>query len=204
MEKYLFTNNELNYTLQYILSEKDIRDHIYIVGGISIYLDNQIKSIRRHHDFDFYVDVHDMPKIRYGLEKINAITLNDSLLTDGEESGIDVLINGIKIEFIPFELIDNKIKIIKKYYDNIGSWQDGGSVFLNGKTLYEAFETVTLYNSYNIKKIKTNILYAIKKYLYDNKINTREKDYQDLKYLENNMHINLSNIMYKNDIDIFL
>lgn len=200
MEHYLFTNEELNETLKIILSEENLRDNIYIAGGISCYLDNEIKSIRKHHDFDFYVDIHNMNKVRQGLDKIKATVIRDSLIEDGEEKGLDVIINGIKAEFVPFALINNKIKILRNYNKNKYSWKDGSSLFINNKSIYDIFENITVYNHIPFRKIKSNVLYAIKKYLYDNDINNREKDIQDIKYLENKQ-ISTNSIMLKNDVD---
>jgi len=200
---YLFGNKKLNQTLQKIISYKDMANDILIAGGVSIYInDNMINSKRRHHDFDFYVDIKNMPKIRTYMKELGATFLKDTLSHFDDDLGCDIIINDIKVELIPYQLKDNTIYVDRAYYnEGNDNWTFYRSGILKLLPIKEIFEKIKMYNNIEVKVMKKDFSYALKYYLYKYENIKRNKDKKDIAYLKNIINLDKAKKLVKLFID---
>lgn len=89
-----------------------LKNKIIIVGGTVPYLVNKIESNREHSDIDIIVRQEQMSFVREYMERENIPILDSVNLPYNKlclDYGIDVEIEGITINFAPFELNGNKM-----------------------------------------------------------------------------------------------
>ena len=92
--------------------EKILKGKLYIVGGTVPYLVSNTISDREHSDIDIIVATNNMSDVREYLKKNNLYVKDlDSMMFDYNKNkidyGIDCVIDGITINFAPFEIFDN-------------------------------------------------------------------------------------------------
>ena len=129
-------------------SEELLKEKLYIVGGTVPYLISNTMSNREHSDIDIIVAANDMNVVREYLKNNNLYIKDfDSIMSDYNKNkidyGIDCIIDGITVNFAPFEIVDNNI--IQK---NFLSKQSSG---------INALVTVTL-NNVKIEDCTTTII----------------------------------------------
>lgn len=182
-------------------SEELLKEKLYIVGGTVPYLISNTMSNREHSDIDIIVAANDMNVVREYLKNNNLYIKDfDSIMSDYNKNkidyGIDCIIDGITVNFAPFEIVDNNI--IQK---NFLSKQSSGinalvTVTLNNVKIEDCTTTIIIdqvkIKTYNLEMVrimkeKSNKpkdvvdIEVIDEYGYD------EKKYNDLKIKTNNM-----------------
>mgnify|MGYP000008943601 CR=1 FL=1 len=182
-------------------SEELLKEKLYIVGGTVPYLISNTMSNREHSDIDIIVAANDMNVVREYLKNNNLYIKDfDSIMFDYNKNkidyGIDCIIDGITVNFAPFEIVDNNI--IQK---NFLSKQSSGinalvTVTLNNVKIEDCTTTIIIdqvkIKTYNLEMVrimkeKSNKpkdvvdIEVIDEYGYD------EKKYNDLKIKTNNM-----------------
>ena len=95
-------------------SEELLKEKLYIVGGTVPYLISNTMSNREHSDIDIIVAANDMNAVREYLKDNNLYVKDfDSIMFDYNKAkidyGIDCIIDGITVNFAPFEIADNNI-----------------------------------------------------------------------------------------------
>ena len=182
-------------------SDELLKEKIYIVGGTVPYLVTKTISNREHSDIDIIVEEKNMDIVREYLkrnklyeEKYDSKEFNYN--KNKIDYGIDCIIDGITVNFAPFEIADNNI--IQK---NFLSKQSSGinalvTVTLNNVKIEDCTTTIIIdqvkIKTYNLEMVrimkeKSNKpkdvvdIEVIDEYGYD------EKKYNDLKIKTNNM-----------------
>lgn len=95
-----------------LCSDENLHDKIIVVGGTVPYLISKKESNRAHSDIDIIVKKEDMIFIREYLEKENLDTvdsLNFSYNKSRIDYGVDTIIDGITVNFAPYEVAENEI-----------------------------------------------------------------------------------------------
>lgn len=89
-----------------------IKNKIIIVGGTVPYLVSKKESNREHSDIDIIVEQENMSFIREYLER-EELSVSDSLNLSYNKMhidyGVDAVIDGIIVNFAPYEIIENTI-----------------------------------------------------------------------------------------------
>lgn len=182
-------------------SEELLKEKLYIVGGTVPYLISNTMSNREHSDIDIIVAANDMNVVREYLKNNNLYIKDfDSIMFDYNKNkidyGIDCIIDGITVNFAPFEIVDNNI--IQK---NFLSKQSSGinalvTVTLNNVKIEDCTTTIIIdqvkIKTYNLEMVrimkeksnKPKDLIDIR--IIDNYGYDREK-YEELKNKTNNM-----------------
>lgn len=92
--------------------EENLKGKIIVVGGTVPYLISKKESNREHSDIDIIVEKDDMIFIRKYLEREQLNTI-DSLKFSYNKShidyGVDAIIDGVTVNFAPYELTENEI-----------------------------------------------------------------------------------------------
>jgi len=92
--------------------EESLNEKIIVVGGTVPYLISKKESDREHSDIDIIVEKDEMIFIRKYLEREQLQTI-DSLKFSYNKShidyGVDAAIDGITVNFAPYELTENEI-----------------------------------------------------------------------------------------------
>lgn len=95
-----------------LCSEENLNGKIIVVGGTVPYLISKKESDREHSDIDMIAEKDDMIFIRKYLEREQLKTI-DSLKFSYNKShidyGVDAIIDGITVNFAPYELTENEI-----------------------------------------------------------------------------------------------
>ena len=182
-------------------SEELLKGKLYIVGGTVPYLISNTMSNREHSDIDIIVETSNMNVVREYLKSNNLYDKDfDSIRFDYNKNkidyGIDCIIDGITINFAPFEIINNNM--IQK---NFLSKQNSGinalvTVTMENIKIEDYITTIIIdqvkIKTYNLEMVKIMKeksnkpkdavdIKVIDEYGYD------EKKYDDLKNKTNNM-----------------
>lgn len=92
--------------------EESLNGKIIVVGGTVPYLISKKESDREHSDIDIIVEKDDMIFIRKYLER-EQLNTKDSLKFSYNKShidyGVDAVIDGITVNFAPYEITENEI-----------------------------------------------------------------------------------------------
>ncbi len=182
-------------------SEKILKGKLYIVGGTVPYLVSNTISDREHSDIDIIVATNNMSDVREYLKKNNLYVKDlDSMMFDYNKNkidyGIDCVIDGITINFAPFEIFDNTMvqkNFLRKQSNGINALV---TVTLENVKIEDCTTTIivdqTKIKTYNLEMVrimkeKSNKpkdvvdIKVIDEYGYD------KKKYDDLKIKTNNM-----------------
>ena len=181
--------------------EKILKGKLYIVGGTVPYLVSNTISDREHSDIDIIVATNNMSDVREYLKKNNLYVKDlDSMMFDYNKAkidyGIDCVIDGITINFAPFEIFDNTMvqkNFLRKQSNGINALV---TVTLENVKIEDCTTTIivdqTKIKTYNLEMVrimkeKSNKpkdvvdIKVIDEYGYD------KKKYDDLKIKTNNM-----------------
>lgn len=92
--------------------EENLKGKIIVVGGTVPYLISKKESNREHSDIDIIVEKDDMIFIREYLER-EQLNTTDSLKFSYNkyhiDYGVDAVIDGITVNFAPYEITENEI-----------------------------------------------------------------------------------------------
>ena len=182
-------------------SEKILKGKLYIVGGTVPYLVSNTISDREHSDIDIIVATNNMSDVREYLKKNNLYVKDlDSMMFDYNKTkidyGIDCVIDGITINFAPFEIFDNTMvqkNFLRKQSNGINALV---TVTLENVKIEDCTTTIivdqTKIKTYNLEMVRIMKEKSNKpKDVVDIKVideyGYNEKKYDDLKIKTNNM-----------------
>ena len=181
--------------------EKILKGKLYIVGGTVPYLVSNTISDREHSDIDIIVATNNMSDVREYLKKNNLYVKDlDSMMFDYNKNkidyGIDCVIDGITINFAPFEIFDNTMvqkNFLRKQSNGINALV---TVTLENVKIEDCTTTIIV-DQTKIKTYKLDMVRIMKeksnkpKDVVDIKVideyGYNEKKYDDLKIKTNNM-----------------
>lgn len=89
-----------------------LKDKIIVVGGTVPYLISKKESVREHSDIDIIVRQEHMPFVREYLRRKDLPvidSLNLSYNKQRSDYGIDAVIEGVTVNFAPYELAGNRM-----------------------------------------------------------------------------------------------
>ena len=181
--------------------EKILKGKLYIVGGTVPYLVSNTISDREHSDIDIIVATNNMSDVREYLKKNNLYVKDlDSMMFDYNKNkidyGIDCVIDGITINFAPFEIFDNTMvqkNFLRKQSNRINALV---TVTLENVKIEHCTTTIivdqTKIKTYNLEMVRIMKEKSNKpKDVVDIKVideyGYNEKKYDDLKIKTNNM-----------------
>ena len=181
--------------------EKILKGKLYIVGGTVPYLVSNTISDREHSDIDIIVATNNMSDVREYLKKNNLYVKDlDSMMFDYNKNkidyGIDCVIDGITINFAPFEIFDNTMvqkNFLRKQSNGINALV---TVTLENVKIEDCTTTIivdqTKLKTYNLEMVRIMKEKSNKpKDVVDIKVideyGYNEKKYDDLKIKTNNM-----------------
>ena len=181
--------------------EKILKGKLYIVGGTVPYLVSNTISNREHSDIDIIVATNNMSDVREYLKKNNLYVKDlDSMMFDYNKNkidyGIDCVIDGITINFAPFEIFDNTMvqkNFLRKQSNGINALV---TVTLENVKIEDCTTTIivdqTKIKTYNLEMVRIMKEKSNKpKDVVDIKVideyGYNEKKYDDLKIKTNNM-----------------
>ena len=181
--------------------EKILKGKLYIVGGTVPYLVSNTISDREHSDIDIIVATNNMSDVREYLKKNNLYVKDlDSMMFDYNKNkidyGIDCVIDGITINFAPFEIFDNTMvqkNFLRKQSNGINALV---TVTLENVKIEDCTATIivdqTKIKTYNLEMVRIMKEKSNKpKDVVDIKVideyGYNEKKYDDLKIKTNNM-----------------
>ena len=181
--------------------EKILTGKLYIVGGTVPYLVSNTISDREHSDIDIIVATNNMSDVREYLKKNNLYVKDlDSMMFDYNKNkidyGIDCVIDGITINFAPFEIFDNTMvqkNFLRKQSNGINALV---TVTLENVKIEDCTTTIivdqTKIKTYNLEMVRIMKEKSNKpKDVVDIKVideyGYNEKKYDDLKIKTNNM-----------------
>ena len=181
--------------------EKILKGKLYIVGGTVPYLVSNTISDREHSDIDIIVATNNMSDVREYLKKNNLYVKDlDSMMFDYNKNkidyGIDCVIDGITINFAPFEIFDNTMvqkNFLRKQSNGINALV---TVTLENVKIEDCTTTIivdqTKIKTYNLEMVRIMKEKSNKpKDVVDIKVideyGYNEKKYNDLKIKTNNM-----------------
>ena len=181
--------------------EELLKGKLYIVGGTVPYLVSNTMSDREHSDIDIIVATNNMSDVREYLKKNNLYVKDlDSMMFDYNKTkidyGIDCVIDGITINFAPFEIFDNTMvqkNFLRKQSNGINALV---TVTLENVKIEDCTATIivdqTKIKTYNLEMVRIMKEKSNKpKDVVDIKVideyGYNEKKYDDLKIKTNNM-----------------
>lgn len=181
--------------------EELLKGKLYIVGGTVPYLVSNTMSDREHSDIDIIVATNNMSDVREYLKKNNLYVKDlDSMMFDYNKTkidyGIDCVIDGITINFAPFEIFDNTMvqkNFLRKQSNGINALV---TVTLENVKIEDCTTTIivdqTKIKTYNLEMVRIMKEKSNKpKDVVDIKVideyGYNEKKYDDLKIKTNNM-----------------
>ena len=181
--------------------EELLKGKLYIVGGTVPYLVSNTMSDREHSDIDIIVATNNMSDVREYLKKNNLYVKDlDSMMFDYNKNkidyGIDCVIDGITINFAPFEIFDNTMvqkNFLRKQSNGINALV---TVTLENVKIEDCTTTIivdqTKIKTYNLEMVRIMKEKSNKpKDVVDIKVideyGYNEKKYDDLKIKTNNM-----------------
>ena len=181
--------------------EKILKGKLYIVGGTVPYLVSNTISDREHSDIDIIVATNNMSDVREYLKKNNLYVKDlDSMMFDYNKNkidyGIDCVIDGITINFAPFEIFDNTMvqkNFLRKQSNGINALvtvtlenvkiEDCTTTIIVDQTKIKASDLVMV----RIMKEKLNKPKDVVDIKVIDEYGYNEKKYDDLKIKTNNM-----------------
>ena len=182
-------------------SDELLKEKIYIVGGTVPYLVTKTISNREHSDIDIIVEEKNMDIVREYLkrnklyeEKYDSKEFNYN--KNKIDYGIDCNINGITVNFAPFEIFDNTMvqkNFLRKQSNGINALV---TVTLENVKIEDCTTTIivdqTKIKTYNLEMVRIMKEKSNKpKDVVDIKVideyGYNEKKYDDLKIKTNNM-----------------
>lgn len=182
-------------------SNELLKEKLYIVGGTVPYIISNTISNREHSDIDIIVEEKNMNTIRQYLQSNNLYDKKLDSLTfkynkDKVDYGTDCIIDGVTINFAPFEIIDNLM-----LQRNFLSKQNSGiNALVNvtmGNIKIEECSTTVIIEQVEIKTYSLEMIKIMKeksnkpKDKIDIKVideyGYNKKKYEDLKIKTNNM-----------------
>lgn len=182
-------------------SNKLLKEKLYIVGGTVPYLISNTISNREHSDIDIIVEEKNMNTIRQYLQSNNLYDKKLDSLTfeynkDKVDYGIDCIIDGITINFAPFEIIDN-IMLQRNFLNKQSSGINALITVTIGYVKIEECSTTVIIDQVEIKTYNLEMIKIMKeksskpKDKIDIKVIDKygynKKKYDDLKIKTNNM-----------------
>lgn len=141
--------------------DENLKDKIIVVGGTVPYLISKKESNREHSDIDIVVKQEDMLFVREYLKK-ERVSILDSLTFSYNKShidyGVDAIIDGITVNFAPYELTENEI-IQRNFLTKQSSKMDAlVTVTMKGISTSHVFTKVSVEGieilTYNLEMIK--------------------------------------------------
>lgn len=186
-------------------SNELLKGKLYIVGGTVPYLISNTISNREHSDIDIIVGEKNMNTIRQYLQSNNLYDKKLDSLTfeynkDKVDYGIDCIIEGITINFAPFEIIDDMM-LQRNFLSKQSSGINALVTVTIGNIKIEECSTTAIIDQVEIKTYNLEMIKIMKeksnkskdkidikvidKYGYNNKI------YNDLKVKTNNMEFKI-------------
>ena len=185
--------------------EELLKGKLYIVGGTVPYLVSNTMSDREHSDIDIIVATNNMSDVREYLKKNNLYVKDlDSMMFDYNKTkidyGIDCVIDGITINFAPFEIFDNTMvqkNFLRKQSNGINALV---TVTLENVKIEDCTTTIivdqTKIKTYNLEMVRIMKEKSNKpKDVVDIKVideyGYNEKKYDDLKIKTNNINFKI-------------
>ena len=182
-------------------SNKLLKEKLYIVGGTVPYIISNTISNREHSDIDVIVEEKNMNTIRQYLqsnnlydEKLDSLTFEYN--KDKIDYGIDCIIDGITINFAPFEVIDD-IMLQRNFLSKQSSGVNALVTVTIGDVKIEECSTTVIIDQVEIKTYNLEMIKIMKeksnkpKDKIDIKVIDKygysQKKYDDLKIKTNNM-----------------
>lgn len=92
--------------------DENLKDKIIVVGGTVPYLISKKESNREHSDIDIIIKQEDMLLVRKYLKRERLSTLDSLNFSYNKlhiDYGVDAIIDGIIVNFAPYESTENKI-----------------------------------------------------------------------------------------------
>lgn len=182
-------------------SNKLLKEKLYIVGGTVPYIISNTISNREHSDIDVIVEEKNMNTIRQYLQSNNLYDKKLDSLTfeynkDKVDYGIDCIIDGITINFAPFEVIDD-IMLQRNFLSKQSSGVNALVTVTIGDVKIEECSTTVIIDQVEIKTYNLEMIKIMKeksnkpKDKIDIKVIDKygynKKKYDDLKIKTNNM-----------------
>lgn len=182
-------------------SNKLLKEKLYIVGGTVPYIISNTISNREHSDIDVIVEEKNMNTIRQYLQSNNLYDKKLDSLTfeynkDKVDYGIDCIIDGITINFAPFEVIDD-IMLQRNFLSKQSSGVNALVTVTIGDVKIEECSTTVIIDQVEIKTYNLEMIKIMKeksnkpKDKIDIKVIDKygysQKKYDDLKIKTNNM-----------------
>ncbi len=182
-------------------SNKLLKENLYIVGGTVPYLISNTISNREHSDIDIIVEEKNMNTIRQYLqsnnlydEKLDSLTFEYN--KDKVDYGIDCIIDGITINFAPFEIIDD-IMLQRNFLSKQSSGINALVTVTIGDVKIEECSTTAIIDQVEIKTYNLEMIKIMKEKSNKpkdeidikviDKYGYNKKKYDDLKIKTNNM-----------------
>ena len=182
-------------------SNKLLKEKLYIVGGTDPYLISNTISNREHSDIDVIVEEKNMNTIRQYLQSNNLYDKKLDSLTfeynkDKVDYGIDCIIDGITINFAPFEVIDD-IMLQRNFLSKQSSGVNALVTVTIGDVKIEECSTTVIIDQVEIKTYNLEMIKIMKEKSNKpkdeidikviDKYGYNKKKYDDLKIKTNNM-----------------
>ena len=182
-------------------SNKLLKGKLYIVGGTVPYLISNTISNREHSDIDIIVEEKNMNTIRQYLQSNNLYDKKLDSLTfeynkDKVDHGIDCIIDGITINFAPFETIED-IMVQRNFLSKQNSGVNALVTVAIGDVKIEECSTTVIIDQVEIKTYNLEMIKIMKEKSNKpkdeidikviDKYGYNKKKYDDLKVKTNNM-----------------
>ena len=182
-------------------SNKLLKGKLYIVGGTVPYLISNTISNREHSDIDIIVEEKNMNTIRQYLQSNNLYDKKFDSLTfeynkDKVDYGIDCIIDGITINFAPFETIED-IMVQRNFLSKQSSGINALVTVTIGDVKIEECSTTVIIDQVEIKTYNLEMIKIMKEKSNKpkdeidikviDKYGYNKKKYDDLKIKTNNM-----------------
>lgn len=182
-------------------SNKLLKGKLYIVGGTVPYLISNTISNREHSDIDIIVEEKNINTIRQYLQSNNLYDKKLDSLTfeynkDKVDHGIDCIIDGITINFAPFETIED-IMVQRNFLSKQNSGVNALVTVAIGDVKIEECSTTVIIDQVEIKTYNLEMIKIMKEKSNKpkdeidikviDKYGYNKKKYDDLKIKTNNM-----------------
>ena len=182
-------------------SNKLLKGKLYIVGGTVPYLISNTISNREHSDIDIIVEEKNINTIRQYLQSNNLYDKKLDSLTfeynkDKVDYGIDCIIDGITINFAPFETIED-IMVQRNFLSKQSSGINALVTVTIGDVKIEECSTTVIIDKVEIKTYNLEMIKIMKEKSNKpkdeidikviDKYGYNKKKYDDLKIKTNNM-----------------
>lgn len=109
----IFSLEKLQSIIFHILSDKRLKQNLYLSGGLAFFLATKEKSDRMHEDIDFILNIKDMSYVRSYLKenKLYQKELDSLYFENGRygDYGLKVIIDNVPVSFSPFIIKEGDI-----------------------------------------------------------------------------------------------